>query len=85
MNPEIFIHHRNRLKARLKRAYRKSLKAIVKSKLAIIASSNITFHYAKEMRLQAKNFKNNINQINRFDYEKRITDYTRTSRQYNAC
>lgn len=71
MNPEIFTHYGNRLRTKSKRVYRKSLKAIVKSKFAIIASSNITIHYAKEIRLQAKKFKNNINQINRFDYEQR--------------
>lgn len=71
MNPEIFTHYGNRLKTKSKRVYRRSLKAITVSKRNFISSTNITIHYAKEMRLQAKNFKNNINQINRFDYEQR--------------
>lgn len=52
--------------------YRKSLKAIVVSKRNFISSTNITIHYAKEIRLQAKVFKNNIitNQINKYDYER---------------
>lgn len=70
MNPEIFTHYGSRLRTKSKRVYRKSLKAIAVSKRNVVASSNITIHYAKEIRLQAKNFKNNINQINRFDYEK---------------
>lgn len=43
------------------------------SKRNVIATSNITIHYAKEIRLQAKVFKNNIitNQINKYDYENR--------------
>lgn len=70
MNPEIFTHYGNRLMTKSKRVYRKSLKAIAVSKRNVISSTNITIHYAKEIRLQAKVFKNNINQINRFDYEK---------------
>lgn len=70
MNPEIFTNYGNRLRTKSKRVYRKSLKAIAVSKRNFITSSNITIHYAKEMRLQAKKFKNNINQINRFDYER---------------
>lgn len=66
MNPEIFTHYGNRLRTKSKRVYRKSLKAIVKSKFAFIASSNITIHYAKEVRLQAKVFVKNCNDINRF-------------------
>jgi len=71
MNPEIFTHYGNRLRTKSKRVYRKSLKAIVVSKIAVIDTVQITTRYAKEIRLQAKNFKNNINQINRFDYEQR--------------
>lgn len=70
MNPEIFTHYGNRLRTKSKRVYRKSLKAIALSKIAVIDTVQITTHYAREMRLQAKVFKNNINQINRFDYEK---------------
>lgn len=71
MSPELFTHYGNQIRKKSKRVYRKSLKAIVKCKFAFISSSKITIHYAKEMRLQAKNFKNNINQLNRFDYEQR--------------
>jgi len=69
MNPELFIHYGTQIRNKSKRVYRKSLKAIAVSKRGVIASTNTTIHYAKEIRLQAKNFKNNINQINRFDYE----------------
>lgn len=71
MNPELFQYYGKQIRKKSNRVYRKSLKAIVVSKRNVIASTNITIHYAKEMRLQAKNFKNNINQINRFDYDKR--------------
>lgn len=75
MNPEIFTHYGNRLMTKSKRVYRKSLKAIVKSKYATIAKIQTTTHYAKEIRLQAKVFKNNIitNQINKYDYENNNT------------
>lgn len=56
MNPEIFTHYGNRLRTRSKKIYRKSLKAIIVSKRKFIASTNITIHYAKEIRLQAKVF-----------------------------
>ena len=69
MNPEIFTHYGNRLRTRSRNIYRKSLKAIAVSKIAVIDTVQITTHYAKEIRLQAKVFKNNINQLNRFDYE----------------
>ncbi len=69
MNPELFTHCKTQIRKKSKRVYRKSLKAIVISKRGVIASTNTTIHYAKEIRLQAKNFKNNINQLNRFDYE----------------
>jgi len=69
MNPEIFTHYGTQIRKKSKRVYRKSLKAIVVSKRGVIQSTNITIHYAKEIRLQAKNFKNNINNLKRFDYE----------------
>ena len=71
MNPEIFAHYGTKIRKKSKRVYRKSLKLVVVSKRNVIESTNITIHYVKEIRLQAKNFKNNINQINRFDYEQR--------------
>jgi formate hydrogenlyase subunit 6/NADH:ubiquinone oxidoreductase subunit I len=70
MNPEIFIHYGNRLRTRSKKMYRKSLKAIVVSKRNFISSTNITIHYAKEIRLQAKVFRANFKQINKYDYER---------------
>jgi len=69
MNPELFNHYGTKIRKKSKLVYIKSLKAIAVSKRNVIASTNTTIHYAKEIRLQAKNFKNNINQINRFDYE----------------
>lgn len=66
MNPEIFIHYGNRLRTKSKRVYRKSLKAIVVSKIAVIETVQITTHYAKEMRTQAKVFAVNSKDINRF-------------------
>lgn len=72
MNPEIFTHYGNRLRTKSKRVYRNSLKVVIVSKYATIATIQTTTHYAKEIRLQAKVFKNNIitNQINKYDYDK---------------
>jgi len=64
MNPEIFTHYGNRLRTKSKRVYRKSLKAISVSKVAVIDTVQITTHYAKEIRTQAKVFR--ISDINRF-------------------
>lgn len=64
MNPEIFTHYGAQIRKKSKRVYRKSLKAIVISKKKVIASTNTTIHYAKEIRLQAKVFR--ISDINRF-------------------
>jgi len=71
MNPEIFTHYGNRLRTRYKKMYRNSLKAIAVSKIAVIDTVQITTHYASEIRTQCRVFKNNINQLNRFDYEQR--------------
>lgn len=77
MNQELFTHYGNRLRTKSKRSKRALLKAIIKSKFAAISSSNITIHYAKEIHLQAKLFKNNIitNQINKYDYDQGRKDY----------
>jgi len=56
MNPELFIHYGTQIRNKSKRVYRKSLKAIAVSKRGVIQSTNITIHYAKEIRLQAKVF-----------------------------
>jgi hypothetical protein len=72
MNPELFNHYGTQIRKKSKRVYRKSLKAIIVSKYATISTIQTTTHYAKEIRLQAKVFKNNIitNQINKYDYER---------------
>lgn len=79
MKQEIFIHYGNRLMTKSKRSKRALLKAIVKSKINIIESADTTIHYTKEIRLQAKVFKNNIitNQINKYDYERSIIQGTK--------
>ena len=64
MKPEIFTHYGNRLRKRSKKMYRKSLKAIAVSKIAVIDTVQITTHYAKEIRLKAKVFR--ISDVNRF-------------------
>lgn len=56
MKQEVITHYGNRLKIKSKRVYRKSLKTIVKSKFAVIATSNITIHYTKEILMQWKVF-----------------------------
>lgn len=66
MKSEIFIDCGNRLKTKSKRVYRNSLKAVVKSKFAVIATSNITIHYTKEILIQWKVFAKNSRDINRF-------------------
>ena len=73
MNPEIFTHYGNRLRTKSKRSKRALLKAIVLSKRNVIEPTTITVHYAKEMAIQAKVFKNNIitNQLNKYDYASR--------------
>lgn len=70
MNPEIFIHYRNRLRTRVKIAIENAKILLNITKLYIISSIETAYFYHSEIRVQAKNFKNNINQINRFDYEK---------------
>ena len=66
MNPEIFTHYGNRLRTRSKKMYRKSLKAIAVSKIAVIDTVQITTHYAKEIKQKAKVFTVNSKYINRF-------------------
>lgn len=72
MKPEIFTHYGTKIRKKSKRVYRKSLKLVIVSKNGAITTIQTTTHYAKEIRLQAKVFKNNIitNQINKYDYEK---------------
>lgn len=72
MNPEIFTHYGTQIRKKSKRVYRKSLKLVIVSKRGAITTIQTTTYYAKEIRLQAKVFKNNIitNQINKYDYER---------------
>ena len=67
MKPDIFIDYGIRIKKRSKKVYRKSLKAIVKSKLNFISSANTTIHYCNEIAIQTKTFRRNLKgDINRF-------------------
>jgi len=72
MNPELINHCKTQIRKNSKRVYRKSLKLVVVSKNGAITTIQITTHYAKEIKQQAKVFKNNIitNQINKYDYER---------------
>ena len=72
MNPELLKHCKTQIRKKSKRVYIKSLKAIVVSKRTATVTIQTTTHYAKEIKQQAKVFKNNIitNQINKYDYEK---------------
>jgi len=72
MNPEIFKHYGTQIRKKSKRSKRALLKAIIVSKNGAITTIQTTTHYAKEIKQQAKVFKNNIitNQINKYDYEK---------------
>ena len=70
MNPELFKHYGTQIRNKSKRVYRKSLKAIAVSKIAVIDTVQMTTHYAKEIKQQAKVFRANFNQINKYDYER---------------
>lgn len=72
MNPELFTHYGTQIRKKSKRVYRKSLKAIVVYERNATITIKLTIFYAKEIKQQAKVFKNNIitNQINKYDYEK---------------
>lgn len=69
MNPEIFTHYGTRLRTKSKRSKRALLKAIALSKRNVIESANITIHYTKEIKQQARVFRANFNQLNKYDYE----------------
>lgn len=66
MNPEIFIHYGKRLRARVKIAYKKANIFLIQTKMHIIRSIETVYFYHSEIRIQAKNFKNNRKDINRF-------------------
>ncbi len=44
----------------------KTLKTIAKTKQRVILGANTVIHYTSEIRQQAKNFKTNFKDINRF-------------------
>lgn len=66
MKSEIFIDCGSRLKKKRNLIYRKSLQSIAKAKNNLIGCVIITNHYCSEIYIQAKVFKNNVNDINRF-------------------
>lgn len=66
MKSEIFIDYGFRLKRKSKRVYGKSLKQIVKAKRKLIDCVLTTNHYCSEISMQAKVFKHNLKDINRF-------------------
>lgn len=72
MNPELFTHYGTQIRKKSRRVYRKSLRLVIVSKNGAITTIQTTTHYAKEIKQQAKVFKNNIitNQINKYDYDK---------------
>lgn len=63
MKSEIFIDYGFRLKRKSKRMY---LKSIVKAKRNLIYCAQKTNHYCSEINFQAKVFKHNLKDINRF-------------------
>lgn len=69
MNPELFTHYGTQIRKKSKRVYRKSLKLVVVYKNSAITTIQTTTYYAKEIKQQAKVFKNNIitNQINKYE------------------
>lgn len=75
MNPELFKHYGMQIRKKSKRVYRKSLKLVVVSKNGAITTIQTTTQYAKEIKQQAKVFRANFNQINKYDYENRDKIY----------
>lgn len=71
MNPELFNHCKTQIRKKSKRVYRKSLKLVIVSKNGAITTIQTTTHYAKEIKQQAKVFRANFNQINKYDYGNR--------------
>lgn len=72
MNPETLTYIKNRLKTRVKITSKRIQKTLNQTKKHTISSFETSYFYAKEIKQQAKVFKNNIitNQINKYDYEK---------------
>ena len=75
MNPEILAHCKTQIRKKSKRVYRKSLKLVIVSKNGAITTIQTTTHYVKEIKQQAKVFRANFNQINKYDYEQGRKDY----------
>lgn len=69
MNPELFTHYGTQIRNKSKRVYRKSLKLVIVYKNGITTTISTTTYYAKEIKQQAKVFRANFNQINKYDYE----------------
>jgi hypothetical protein len=67
MNPELFTHYGTQIRKKSKRVYRKSLRLVIVSKKTATATIQTTTHYAKEIKQQAKVFRANFNQINKYD------------------
>ena len=67
MNPEIFKHYGTQIRKKSKRVYRKSLRFVIVSKNTATVTIQTTTHYAKEIKQQAKVFRANFNQINKYD------------------
>ena len=71
MNPELFTHYGTQIRKKSKRVYRKALKLVIVSKNTAITTIQTTNHYVKEIKQQARVFRANFNQINKYDYEAR--------------
>lgn len=69
MNPELINHYGTQIRKKSKRVYRKSLRLVIVSKNGVITTIQTTTHYAKEIKQQAKVFRANFNQINKYDYD----------------
>jgi phage/plasmid primase-like uncharacterized protein len=78
MNPKLLIHIKNRLRTRVKIASKIIQKTLNQTKKHTISSLETSYFYAKEIKQQAKVFKNNIitNQINKYDYDQGRKDYS---------
>jgi len=67
MNPELITHCKTQIRKKSKRVYRKSLRLVIVSKKGAITTIQTTTHYAKEIKQQAKVFRANFNQINKYE------------------
>lgn len=67
MNPEIFTHYRTQIRKKSKRSKRALLKAIVHTKKHVKSYIEVTMFYHSEIKQQAKVFRANFNQINKYE------------------